>query len=180
MQSEAIASMHTAFSGVDGEGLPMVDGTFLRYLRARNFDVPLATAMLRSTITWRREFDIKSMRRDGWAKVIEEENKTGKSYCRGFSKFGHVLLYLRPKHENTYNYDGNIKHLVYNMERAVACMEADGRGESLALASCRLSPSRGHPTLTRTHYSKPWLHRSLYLRRLFRGQARAHYTHTLC
>lgn len=126
-QKEALSSMRTAFSSVNGEGLPMEDRTYLRYLRARHFDVGLATTMLQTTIQWRRDFDIKSLH-DGWEKTIMEENKTGKGYVRGFSRAGNVLLYLRPKHENTFEHDGNLKHLVYNMERAVSCLEADGRG----------------------------------------------------
>lgn len=131
-EKEALASMRSAFAGVEGEGLPLVDNTFLRYLRARTYDVGRATEMLHATIKWRRDFDIKSLH-DGWEKVIEEENKTGKGYCRGFSRTGNVLLYLRPRNENTYQHDGNLKHLVYNMERAVSCMEADGRNDKLIL-----------------------------------------------
>ena len=132
-QLEAVAEMRRLFSGVDGEGLAMDDRTFERYLRARGFNVAKAQEMLAATVKWRKDFDIKSIH-DGWQSVIEKENQTGKGYVRGFSSAGNVCLYLKPKHENTFHHDGNLKHLVYNMERACKVMEADGRGvEKLVL-----------------------------------------------
>lgn len=35
---------------------------------------------------------------------------------------GHPTIYIRPRLENSTDHDGNLKHLVYNIERAVACM----------------------------------------------------------
>jgi len=132
-QIEALATMRNHFSGADGEGLPMNDLTFSRYLRARQWNVSKAQSMLNDTLKWRRDFGIKSIH-DGWQSIIAEENATGKGYVRGFSAAGNALLYLKPKHENTFNHDGNLKHLVYNMERAVRVMEANGRNcEKLVL-----------------------------------------------
>jgi len=132
-QIEAMAAMRLHFSGADGEGLPMNDLTFSRYLRARQWNLSKAQSMLQETIKWRKDFGIKSIH-DGWQAIIAEENATGKGYVRGFSATGNALLYLKPKHENTFNHDGNLKHLVYNMERAVRVMEADGRNcEKLVL-----------------------------------------------
>lgn len=132
-QRDALSSMRTHFAKIDGEGLPMSDTTYLRYLRARQFNAGKAQSMLLDTIKWRKDFDLKGIH-DGWQSVIAEENATGKGYVRGLSTAGNALLYLRPKHENTFNHDGNLKHLVYNMERAMRVMEADGRGaEKLVL-----------------------------------------------
>ena len=132
-QRDALSSMRTHFAKIDGEGLPMVDLTFLRYLCARQWNAVKAQSMLLDTIKWRKDFDLKGLH-DGWQSVIAEENATGKGYVRGLSTAGNALLYLRPKHENTFNHDGNLKHLVYNMERAMRVMEADGRGaEKLVL-----------------------------------------------
>ena len=124
--------MREAFKNVDGVGLPLDDATFARYLRARGWEKEKAAKMLGETLAWRERFGIRNIH-DGWQKVIEEENATGKGYVRGWSSAGNVLLYLRPEHENTHNHDGNLKHLVYNMERACKCMEADGRAEKLVL-----------------------------------------------
>lgn len=70
---------------------------------------------------------------DSWGDIIAVENATGKTYARGFDKEGHVLVYMRPARENTRDHANNMKHLVYQMERAIACMEADGRQEKLCL-----------------------------------------------
>lgn len=49
-------------------------------------------------------------------------------YVRGFDRDGHVIIYMRPKYENTNNHDGNLKHLVYNLERAIAAVHYRGEG----------------------------------------------------
>lgn len=82
--------------------------------------------MLRKTIAWRREFGVADI--DSWKDVIAKENATGKSYLRGFDKEGHAIIYMRPANENTNEHDGNMKHVVYTLERAVACLDAAGRG----------------------------------------------------
>jgi CRAL/TRIO domain len=38
-------------------------------------------------------------------------------YIRGHDRAGHPLLYMKPRLENTYDHEGNMKHLVYTMER---------------------------------------------------------------
>lgn len=108
----------------DGNGLPLNDFTLLRFLRARQFDVSKATLMLNNTLSWRREFDLKELRQGtSWTESIRKENSTGKLYVRGFDKDGSCLLYMKPRHENTNDHDGNLRHLVYNMERCIASME---------------------------------------------------------
>jgi L-cysteine desulfidase len=39
-------------------------------------------------------------------------------YIRGIDKLDRVVMYMRPKNENTGILDNQMKHLVYNMERA--------------------------------------------------------------
>ena len=55
------------------------------------------------------------------AKIVRLENETGKMYVRGHDKDGRALLYMRPAMENTNNELNNMRHLVYNLERAIAC-----------------------------------------------------------
>jgi hypothetical protein len=102
------------------------DALYLRYLRARNFHTEKAVEMLDKTIAWRQEFGLHRM--DEWMDVIRKENETGKTYVRGFDKEGHVIIYMKPRCENTNDHDGNLKHLVYNLEKAIQCMEARGSG----------------------------------------------------
>jgi len=60
-------------------------------------------------------------------KVIIEENKTGKVYVRGYDRNGRAVIYLRPGLENTENVLNNMRHLVYHLERAIACTEKNGK-----------------------------------------------------
>lgn len=131
-QQEALDQMKELFQNSDGHGMAMNDSTFLRYLRARNFNLDKAKAMLENTLKWREEFGLKKLHAGEWKETIELENATGKTYVRGFDKHGHVLMYMKPGLENTNNHDGNMKHLVYSMERAVACLEKRG-SERLSL-----------------------------------------------
>lgn len=85
--------------------------------------------MLNATLKWREDFDIPKLFNE-WSDIIATENSSGKMYVRGFDKEGHVLIYMKPVKENTHDHDGNIKHLVYTMERAVACMDATGNSQT--------------------------------------------------
>jgi hypothetical protein len=85
--------------------------------------------MLEETIAWRKNFGIPQLLNE-FKETIKTENATGKMYVRGFDREGNPLIYLRPANENTKDHDGNIKHLVYTMERAVACMDAAGQGNT--------------------------------------------------
>jgi hypothetical protein len=49
------------------------------------------------------------------------ENETGKIYVRGFDHQGRAFMYMRPARENTGNEANNMKHLVWNLEKAAAC-----------------------------------------------------------
>lgn len=80
--------------------------------------------MLDSTLQWREEFGVDKIQ--DWAEIIKVENATGKAYVRGRDKQQRPIIWMKPKFENTHDHDGNIKHLVYNLERAVACGEANG------------------------------------------------------
>lgn len=115
----ALSAMRSHFQDRDGHGLAMNDKTFSRYLRARSYDIHKATELLENTLIWRKDFGLKEMQ--DWT-VISTENSTGKMYVRGKDKEGRPLIIMRPKYENTNDHDGNMKHLVYNLERAVACM----------------------------------------------------------
>ena len=123
-QLKALESMRQQFlsTPIDSCGLALTDATFLRYLRARNYDVTKSSLMLRATIKWRHDFGLKDM--SPWSETLQLEATTGKMYIRGFDKDGHILLYMRPGNENTKNHDGNMKHTVYILERAIAIMES--------------------------------------------------------
>jgi hypothetical protein len=87
--------------------------------------------MLNDTIEWRKKHQLRNL--ESWKDVLITENSTGKAYVRGYDKEGHVIVVMRPANENTNNHDGNIKHLIYTMERAVACLQKTGQEKLILL-----------------------------------------------
>lgn len=131
-QLSALNAIRLTFMDQDGIGMAMNDSTYIRYLRARNYDVEKATKMLRATLKWRKEFGLEDIHTK-WTETVAYENSSGKMYVRGFDKNGHAVLYLKPGKENSKNHDGNLKHLVYNLERAIACMDESTKQEKVVL-----------------------------------------------
>ena len=108
----------------------------LRHYRAEKGDVQNAIRKIKSTIQWRQDFEVEDIKRcfdkddvpfddrkklDRLANIIAEENATGKIYCRGYDKEGRAILYLTPGRENSQHEFNNMRHLVYHLERAIAC-----------------------------------------------------------
>eukprot|EP00741_Cyanophora_paradoxa_P022161 tig00021435_g21393.t1 len=104
------------------------DACLYRHLRARSWDLTKAETMLRAGMKWRfddyRPMDIK------WSEV-EKEGETGKVYRNGKDKLGHPVLIMRPKNQNTKDRVGQIKLLVYMLERC--CEEMTDGVEQLLL-----------------------------------------------
>ena len=122
-EAEALAQMRsTSFNQPESDRFKINDEMLLRYLRARNFDVAQAIDMLNDTLKWRLDFGLQDML-SGWMDTIRKENETGKLYARGFDKDGSCLLYMKPRFENTHHHEGNLRHLVYTMEKCIASME---------------------------------------------------------
>jgi hypothetical protein len=122
VDDEALLSeMREAFKSreMDDDLMALDDATFRRYLRARKGDVIAAQKMLEESLAWRKDFEVSQLLTPSWIKTLEKETSTGKMYCRGYDRDGHPLLYMKPRYENTNEYDGNLKNLVYNLERCI-------------------------------------------------------------
>jgi hypothetical protein len=85
---------------------------------------------VRDTLAWRKEFQVDRLVQatqppleddSEFHSMLALENETGKVYTRGYDKNGRVLLFLRQERENTFNEAHNMKHLVWNLEKAIAC-----------------------------------------------------------
>ncbi|KAL3816691.1 hypothetical protein ACHAXA_009130 [Cyclostephanos tholiformis] len=124
----------------------------LRHYRAEKGDIDGAIRKIRNTIRWREEFGVEYIKRcfddldeyDEYsttsaeertrmmdlANAISFENRTGKVYCRGYDRMGRAVLYLTPGRENSNDELNNMRHLVYQLERAIACTRrTSGRGK---------------------------------------------------
>ena len=176
-QKSSLVWLRDMFKGTEGAcpGMHMNDSTYIRYLRARNWNTEKALKMLNATIAWRHDFGLQYLHTD-WKKTIEYENATGKLYCRGFDRKGHAILYLKPAYENSKNHEGNLKHLVYNLERAIAIMEATTGQTKVVLLidydgfamtkSPPISTSKAVLHILQDHYPER-LHRAFVVRPLY-------------
>jgi hypothetical protein len=106
----------------------------IRHLRAENGNVELAIHKLKAALQWRKDFQINHVLSNDpeMRALIARENATGKIYVRGYDKQGHAMVYMRITRENCgHNLEGNMIHLVWNLEKAGACT----RRRSLELGS---------------------------------------------
>ena len=107
-QQNALEQMRTTFSSKVTSTDPafsLNDRTYLRYLRARNFDFDKAVIMLNATLQWRVDFGLKDMHE--WMDVVRVENECGKIYLRGFTRDGSIIVYMTPRLENSKNHEGD-------------------------------------------------------------------------
>lgn len=62
-----------------------------------------------------------------WREVLEHESSTGKMYMKGFDKEGHGILYMKPGKENSTDFEGTIKFVIFSMDAAIRSVIEDGR-----------------------------------------------------
>jgi hypothetical protein len=93
----------------------------IRHLRAENGDRQKALGKLKAALTWRQQFDVKGIVNGDYHEIMCLENKTGKIYVRGYDKQGRALIYMNSSKNNTKDEVNNMRHLVWNLERAIAC-----------------------------------------------------------
>jgi hypothetical protein len=92
-----------------------VPHTYVRYLRARQWDLTKASSMLKGTLEWRLSYRPHALR---WADV-EGEAATGKLFVSPHpDREGRPVVVMRPRHENTRDRDGQLRLLVYVLETA--------------------------------------------------------------
>jgi hypothetical protein len=137
----------------------------------RSFKIKKAVKLLRETITWRKEFGLGDLHEGRWKDEIKTENATGKSYIRGYDKEGHILVYLNPSKENTRDHKGNMRHLVYTMERAIAAMKHTTGGEKLSLVIDYTGYTMAHAPTMKSSKETLTILQNHYPERLFRAYA---------
>jgi CRAL/TRIO domain len=87
-------------------------------------------------LEWRKEFQVEDILKacsgnepNDMTSVIQQENETCKIYVRGYDQDGRALLYMRPAKENTKDAVNNVRHVVWNLEKAIACSSKQGRSK---------------------------------------------------
>ncbi|PFH38311.1 CRAL/TRIO domain-containing protein [Besnoitia besnoiti] len=98
----------------------MDDSNLERFLRAREWNVAKAFALLMETVKFRREAKPERVK----PREVMAANDDGIMYRRGYDKHGHPILYMRPaKNKPDADAETSIKLLVYMLERAVQSMK---------------------------------------------------------
>eukprot|EP00980_Cylindrotheca_fusiformis_P002730 scaffold629_cov140-Cylindrotheca_fusiformis.AAC.7 len=159
----------------------------LRHLRAEKGNVPKAIESIQRTLKWRKEFHVDAiatclqkeqedidnatpanMGEEDLAAIIRKENETGKLYVRGHDKDGRAVLYMRPGKENTKDHVNNMRHLVYHMEKAIACSARKGQSRICIVIDYDGFKLRHAPPLGTARYTLDVLQHH-YPERLHRG-----------
>lgn len=100
--------------------------TYMRYLRARSWNLAKATKMLMDTLHWRIEYQPHMIRWDD----IKHEAKTGKHWVYpAKDKCGRPIVMMRPRLEDTKTHDTQIKFLIYDLEMASKIADDTGVGK---------------------------------------------------
>lgn len=95
-----------------------LDTVLLRFLRARKWRVQEAFATLIECLSWRHEFGIDRIMREGEATIGSEPFESGVAYVWGEDRDGRLVCYIRAKHHEKHkrSVQENVKLIVYFME----------------------------------------------------------------
>ncbi|KAL6760370.1 CRAL-TRIO domain-containing protein [Haematococcus lacustris] len=100
--------------------------TYVRFLRARQWNLPHALKMLQATLEWRLEYKPHLIR---WADV-QQQSVTGKQMVYPVTdSAGRPLILMRPRLENSKDTDRQIKFLIYHLEIASRMADKLGVGK---------------------------------------------------
>jgi hypothetical protein len=112
------------------ENMPM------RHFRADKGDLQKAIKRIKYAIKWRQDFGVENILRAASNPITDEEKdihsillnecSPGKLYVRNHDNEKRAIMYMYPVKENTNHPVNNIIHLVYQIERAIACTEKNG------------------------------------------------------
>ena len=149
---EAAGVQSILLSLTDHEKEHMSDSNMpLRHYRAEKGNLDEAIRKMKSTLKWREDFGVndikhcfdksyinnlspdKQKKLKHLAEIISHENESGKIYCRGYDRQGRAILYLTPGKENSNHELNNMRHLVYHLERAIACTLRKSRRQKVCI-----------------------------------------------
>lgn len=99
------------------------DGIFLRFLRARKWDVTRALGMFASCLKWRLDNDVEALVQggdEGNSKIEKflEQQRSGKTYALGTAVNEQPICYIHVKKHMTFGQPGSSmqKYVIYAME----------------------------------------------------------------
>ncbi|GIL56368.1 hypothetical protein Vafri_11730 [Volvox africanus] len=100
--------------------------TYVRYLRARGWNLHKASRMLKTTLEWRLDYKPHLIK---WEEV-KSESLSGKLWVyHVLDKAGRPIVFMRPRNQNTKETDMQIRHLIYTLEVASRLADKSGAGK---------------------------------------------------
>jgi predicted Ser/Thr protein kinase len=107
----------------------------IRHFRAEKGNVPKAIHQIKETLQWRIDFgvdvivscfQVEHTDQDTPAhaemrEILSRESVPGKIYARGYDTQGRAFMYMTPARENTNHELNNMRHLVFHLEKTIAC-----------------------------------------------------------
>lgn len=99
-------------------------GTYVRYLRARQWNLHKAGKMLKDTLAWREQYKPEEIT---WDEIKSEAELKKVTILDQFDKDGRPVVFMRPRNEVPGGAnDLKLKYVVYVMERASSIADACG------------------------------------------------------
>jgi hypothetical protein len=129
----------------DTDRIWLTSDCLLRYLRATKWSVPAAADRLRSTLTWQREYGLRTTIT---AEHVSPENETGKQVIMGFDNNARPCLYLNPGKQNTdfkVHGERQVMHLVFMLQRVIDILPAGQESVALLISYRDTSSSKSPP-----------------------------------
>ncbi|PRW60765.1 random slug 5-like [Chlorella sorokiniana] len=126
-EEKKVAALTAAVAAVVNESAALrafcTRGTYIRYLRARHWNVKKATKMLLETLRWRTEYRPEALDYE----AIKHEGARGKLFVLDHpDNDGRPVVIMRPRLEAVYSGDSDerVKWLVYTLEQASRIADA--------------------------------------------------------
>lgn len=120
------------------------DHCYVRYLRARSWNLVKATKMLKATLEWRLTYKPHEIR---WEQV-KHESVTGKQMVFDFpDKDGRPIVLMRTRFENTKEPESQVRFLIYHLEMASRQADASGVGKMTWLIDFNEYSMRNAPAI---------------------------------
>lgn len=113
----------------------MTDAQIYRFCRARQFKTPKVQEMIEEYFAWCARVRPDQIRfRD-----IALQAETGKVSVRGKDRFGRTVMVLHNEYENSQDHAANIKHMIWNLDKAVRDMNNAQPGPSRYVVVLQMS-----------------------------------------
>jgi len=139
-----------------------------RYLESKHGDVDLATEKVKSTLQFRRDYDLEGIMKafedpnSDYAAPLQKNLSDRKFYVQGFDREGRSTLFFIPRCTRSFDKEWHLKEALYSIERAIACSKAgdstinavvDFSGFSLTKHCPPIDIGKEFLTTLRSHYA---------------------------